>query len=438
MNGSQLDVRLPNLGEGADSGIVVNLLVKEGDTIQADQPVLEIENEKAVAAIPSSAAGVVAQIHVKPGDKVSVGQRLLSLAGSRVAKGAETARQEARAPEPAGTGQPASKAGAAAVAGETTTVEEEQSADGIEAVPGQPPAASPSIRRLAKQLGIELAKVRGSARGNRIVMNDLRLYVQRLEKLAARALTPSEEARKPARLPIDFAQWGPISIKPLSALRQVVSRRMSESWTRVPRVTQFDEADVTRLLALRQEHVAAYQQQGARLTLTGFILKAVANVLQRHPIFNSSLDEREENLVLKAYCHIGMAVNTDAGLIVPVIRDVDKKSLLELSRDLEELARKARDRKVTTDELKGGTFTISNQGGIGGAHFTPVINLPEVAILGLGRGAVKPVWRNDRVEPRTHLPLALAYDHRVIDGADAARFIVDLVTVLEQFDVSWL
>ncbi len=219
----------------------------------------------------------------------------------------------------------------------------------------------------------------------------------------------------------------------MSQLRKVISRRMVENWNAIPHVTQFDEADITSLLELRKKYVAAYEQKGARLTLTTFVLKAVVATLKKHPIFNSSLDEVSEEIVYKEYYHIGIAVDTEAGLIVPVIRDVDKKSMVELSKELEELAKKARDRKVTADELKGGTFTISNQGGIGGAHFTPIVNKPEVAILGLGKGALKPVVRNGQIEPRMMLPLGLSYDHRVIDGGAAARFTVDFLQALENF-----
>ena len=208
---------------------------------------------------------------------------------------------------------------------------------------------------------------------------------------------------------------------------------MAESWTTVPRVTQFDEADVTALMELRKKYAAAYEQKGVRLTLTSFALKVVAETLKKHPIFNASLDEVAQEIVFKEYYHIGIAVDTDAGLIVPVIRDADKQSLVELSRELEDLAGKARERKVSAEQLKGGTFTISNQGGIGGAHFTPIVNKPQVAILGLGRGALKAVVRDQQIEPRLMLPIGLSYDHRVIDGAAAARFTVDLVKAFETF-----
>jgi len=300
------------------------------------------------------------------------------------------------------------------------------------------PAAAPSLRKLARDLGLDLTKIRGSERGGRIVLEDIRAYIQRLQKLAAKPPTapaPSAAAPAPKAAPeqIDFSKWGPISKKPLSPLRQVIVRRMAENWNAVPRVTQFDEADITNVMALRKKYAAAYEQKGARLTLTSFALKVVADTLKKHPIFNSSLDEAAQEIVTKEYFHIGVAVDTEAGLIVPVLRDVDKKSMLDLSKELEELAKKARDRKVSAEELKGGTFTISNQGGIGGAHFTPIVNKPEVAILGLGRGAMKAVVRGDKIEPRMMLPLTVAYDHRVIDGGVAARFVVDLVAGFEGF-----
>lgn len=415
-----MDVKLPNLGEGADSGTVVALFVKEGDRIKADQPLLELESEKAVASIPSPAAGVVGRIFVKAGDKIGVGQRILVLAvEGEVAPAAPEPAKSVSAPATA-PGAPAQPASAA--------VAESFSPSGAE------PVASPSIRKLAAELGIDLTRVRGSERGGRITMDDLRAYIQRLQALATQPqAAPSQPASKPAAEPVDFSKWGPVSIHPMSLLRKVISRRMAENWNAIPHVTQFDEADVTGLLALRKQYAPAYEQQGARLTLTGFVLQAVAATLKKHPIFNTSLDEAAEAIVYKAYFHIGIAVDTEAGLIVPVIRDVDKKSLLELSKELEELARKARERKVTADELKGGTFTISNQGGIGGAHFTPIVNKPEVAILGLGRGAVKAVVKDGQVVPRTLLPLAISYDHRVIDGGSAARFTVDLVQALEGF-----
>jgi pyruvate dehydrogenase E2 component (dihydrolipoamide acetyltransferase) len=303
-------------------------------------------------------------------------------------------------------------------------------------IEGPAPAAAPSIRKLARDLGIDLTRVRGSASGGRILLEDVRAYIQKLQRLAAgprAAGAAAMSAPKPAPEQIDFSQWGSISKKPLSPLREVIARRMTESWTTTPRVTQFDEADVTAVMDLRKKYAAAYEQKGVRLTLTSFALKVVVDTLRKHSIFNASLDEMGQQIVLKEYYHIGVAVDTDAGLIVPVIRDADKKDLVELSRELEDLAGKARERKVSAEELKGGTFTISNQGGIGGGHFTPIVNKPQVAILGLGRGAMKAVVRANAVVPRLMLPIAISYDHRVIDGAAAARFTVDLVQAFENF-----
>jgi len=394
--------------------------------------VLELENEKAVATIPSTAAGTVTKIFVKSGDKISVGQRILSLTEGGAAPVAKPAK-----PAPTAKPKPAeSKPEEEPAAAEP----EEQPGEPAEpAQPGVAPAAAPSIRKLARDLGIDLTKIRGSERGGRIVLEDIRAYIQRLQKLAAKpqpaATAPAAApAAKPAPEQIDFSKWGTVSRKPLSPLRQVIARRMAENWNAIPRVTQFDEADITNVMALRKKYAPAYEEKGARLTLTSFALKVVVDTLKKHPIFNSSLDEAAQEIVTKEYFHIGVAVDTEAGLIVPVIRDVDKKSLLDLSKELDDLAKKARDRKVSAEELKGGTFTISNQGGIGGAHFTPIVNKPEVAILGLGRGGMKAVVRGDKIEPRMMLPLTVAYDHRVIDGGVAARFVVDLVAGFEGFD----
>lgn len=423
-----MDLKLPKLGEGADSGVVVNVFVKEGDTIAKDQAILELENEKAVASIPATDGGVIAKVYVKAGDKISAGQRILTLAGSAPAAAPVAAKRAAR---PAAPIEPESE----------SEVEETNEPVAQEETPAPvaAPVASPSLRRWARELGISLGKVRGSGPGGRIEIGDVRAYLQRLEKAASKskiipaATAPAASAKLSAEA-IDFSKWGPITKKALTPLRQVIARRMWENWNAIPHVTQFGDADFTRLNELRKQHAAAYEAKGAKLTLTPLVLKAVAATLRKHPIFNSSLDEAANEIVLKDYIHLGIAVDTEQGLIVPVIRDADKKSVLELAKELEILAQKARDRKISSDELKGGTFTISNQGAIGGAHFTPIVNKPEVAILGLGRGDMKPVVRNGKIEIRMMTPLGLSYDHRVIDGGSAARFIVDLVAALQEFD----
>lgn len=422
-----MDVKLPKLGEGAESGVVVSILVQSGDAVTEGQTLLELENEKAVAPIPSPAAGTVRTIHVKEGDRISVGSLLLSLDAGQETPRTPAAREPATRPSAAAPSPPES-------------VDSEEAVEVVEEVPRKneaPVAASPAIRRLARELGIDLQRVRGTERGGRIGRDDLRAYIERLQRIAfqRKEATPTSRglAPTPPAEPVDFGQWGPISRKPLSSLRRTIAQRMTDSWHATPRVTQFDEADLTALNDLRKRHADAYGAQGTRLTMTPLVLQAVVRTLQQHPLFNSSLDEAGQELVLKGYFHLGLAVDTDAGLIVPVIRDVDKKSILQLCQDVEALAAKARDRKVSLEELKGGTFTISNQGGIGGAHFTPIVNRPEVAILGLGRAALKPVVQQDAIVPRLMLPLALSYDHRVIDGGSAARFMVDLVKHLQEF-----
>ncbi len=430
-----MDVKLPRLGEGSESGVVVGILVKEGQVVTKGQTILELENEKAVAPIPAPVAGTVAKIRVKEGDRVAVGQVVLSL----VVVG-ETAAPSAPPPAPAPA--PVSTPVANTAAPETPASDSAASADDS-AEPAKsihPPAAAPSIRLLARQLGIDLTKVRGSENGGRIVLADLRAYIQRLEKLAtasksAKPAAPPAAAATPAPVveSIDFSKWGPVTKKPLSVLRKVISHRMTENWNTIPHVTQFDNADITALLELRKLHAAAYAAKGAHLTLTGFAIKAVVAALKLHPTFNASIDTATGEVVLKNYFHIGIAVDTDGGLLVPVIRNADQKSLFELSKELQDLATRARDRKIALEEMKGGTFTISNQGGIGGAHFTPIVNKPEVAILGLGRGAWQAVVREKKIEPRMLLPIGLSYDHRLIDGGTAARFTVDLVRAFETF-----
>jgi pyruvate dehydrogenase E2 component (dihydrolipoamide acetyltransferase) len=415
-----MDLKLPKLGEGADSGVVVSVFVKEGDTIANGQTIIELENEKAVAAIPATAAGVIASIHVKAGDKISVGQRILTLSGAVTAAAAASKPAKPAAPE------------AATEVEEIAELPDEGTPSAVAA-----PVASPSLRRIARELGIDLTMIRGRGPGGRIGMSDLRAYIAKLQSGAGRTKSAPVAPAAPA-LPkveqIDFSKWGPVTKKSITPLRQVIARRMWENWNAIPHVTQFDEADFSKLNELRKKYTAAYEAKGLKLTLTPLVLKAVAATLKKHPLFNSSLDQGANEIVFKEYVHLGIAVDTEAGLIVPVVRDVDKKGMLDLAKELEVLAQKARDRKVSSEDLKGGTFTISNQGAIGGAHFTPIVNKPEVAILGLGRGAMKPVVREGKIEAKMMTPLGLSYDHRVIDGGSAARFMVDLVAAMERFD----
>ncbi len=393
-----MEIRVPQLAEGADTGTVVNILVSEGDRIRKGQTILELENQKAVAPIPSPQAGAVSRIHVKVGDPVSVGQVLITLSEGE-GEALRRAGPERRSSFDYAQDERSRRA-----------QDERRGQLAPVSASGAPPPASPSIRKMAAQLGIDLTRVKGSEPGGRITVKDLQDYLKEIQKGAP-----------PPHRRIDFAQWGPVTRKPLTSLRKAIASGVTDSWRTIPHVTLFDEINIARILELKERYTPGYQAQGVSLTITGFFLKGVVSVLKIYPIFNSSLDEETEEIILKGYHHIGVAVDTKAGLIVPVLKDVDKKSLLVLSRELDQLAQRTRERKISLEELQGGTFTISNQGGIGGGHFTPIIRKPEVAILGVGRGK------------ENRAPVSLSYDHRVIDGADAARFMVALAKALESF-----
>lgn len=441
-----MEIRLPALAENVSSGVVVSILVSEGDRVEQDQEILELETDKAMAAVPAPEAGRISKIHVKEGDEVSAGQVIFTLspdhdgekpkeAEGRKEKEPKEKQRKAKAVEKQ---EEESREGKAVAAEEPDYEDDEERpiAEGEEAEgahdeaakAGFGPPASPSVRKLARQLGINLSRVRGSQRGGRIVPDDLRIYIERLQK-RAQGLEPE---KKSIQLP-DFAKWGYIRKEPMSRLRKTIGEAMSASWSTVPHVTQFGEADVTEIIASIKRYSPQYERKGARLTFTGIVLKALVPVLEKYLIFNSSLDVEAGEMVFKKYFHFGIAVDTEQGLIVPVLRDVDQKDLLTLSKELEELAEKTRQRKVSLEELQGATFTISNQGGIGGSHFTPIVHTPEVAILGLGRASLKPVAVDKKIEARMIVPLSLSYDHRAIDGADAARFIRDLIASLEGF-----
>lgn len=413
-----MDVTLPKLAEGADSGAVVHILVAEGDEVEVDQTLLELENEKAVAPIPSTGAGRVARIHVEVGQVVSVGQVLVTI------DAAGAGEPQASAPPPP---EPAAADGAGAPAPREPHIHRSES--------GAPPPASPTVRKIARELGIDLHRVKGSQRGGRIVMADVRGYVQGLQELAREPSTAAVGAPAPVSptLPPDMDKWGPGRREKMSPLRRTIAQRMTESWTTIPHVTQFDDADITDLMEIRKRYGAAYEKSGARLTLTSFAIRAVVSALDKYPAFKTGIDYRALEIVTRDYVHVGVAVDTEAGLIAPVIRDVDRKSLLDLSRELDELAERTRQRKLTADEMQGAAFTISNLGSIGGSYFTPIVNGPQVAVLGMGRGVHRPLVRDRKVVPRLVLPLALSYDHRVIDGADGARFLREIVRCLEDF-----
>lgn len=428
-----MNIKIPHVADGITSGTVVSLLVKVGDQVKKDQTVLELETDKAIAPVPATDAGTITAILVKEGDKVSIGQAVMTMSESGAAtKSAPNDPEPLQTPSPL----PAAVHGASAPAAAAATATYQSKS-------GFPPPASPTIRKMAIDLGIDLTRVPGSEAGGRIVLADLRNYILRLQQSAASVSSTqasgasSQAGPKPAQS-IDFSKWGTVTKKSPSNLRKKIGEKMAESWTTIPHVTQFDEADITDMMALRKKYNPAYEKDGGKLTVTVLLMKVVVDLLKKYPGFNTSLDEVTQELIEKNYYNLGIAVDTEQGLIVPVIRNVDQKNLLELSKELSVVAEKTRQRKVGVDDLQGGTFTISNLGSIGGTHFTPIVNKPEVAILGIGRGVLKPVTKDGKIESRLMLPLCLSYDHRVVDGGDGARFISGLVEGLEKFNEDYL
>jgi pyruvate dehydrogenase E2 component (dihydrolipoamide acetyltransferase) len=429
------EFRLPDLGEGLTEAEIVRVLVAEGDVVTEDQPVLLVETEKAQVELPSPFAGPVAGVHVAAGQRVKVGAVLLTFGAG--AGGGVSARSGAPVEASRRPRQSADPPTAAAPAGARAPA-----APGRAAATGLPPAATPATRRLARELGVDLARIRGSGPGGRILDGDVRGAAGPAAAPAARGPEPAAAAAEPGRpwaapgaerLPAlpDFAQWGPVEREPLRGVRRRSAEHLALAWAVIPHVIQHDEADVTALEALRRRHQAVAAAWGGDLTLTVLLVKAVAAVLQQHPRFNASFDHASGELVKKRYYHIGVAVDTPHGLLVPVLRDADRKRLRELAIELPALAARAREGKAALEDLRGGSFTVSNTGGLGGTGATPIINYPEVAILGVGRARERPVVRDGQVVARLVLPLSLAFDHRVIDGMEAARFSADLVRLLE-------
>ncbi len=443
---AQRDVVVPDIGEFEDVD-VIEVLVAPGDRVAAEQSLVTLESDKATMEIPSPFAGVVRELCVTVGDKVSEGSRLVVLDDAAAADAgapgppAKAAQTEAATPAPASPVTPPQPAPQPpAVAAPAPPVAEAGPAQMLSEAPPlvERPApnarkahASPSVRRLAGELGVDLSRVQGSGRKGRILKEDVQTYVK--QALAKGSQPPAPAGFAVPEMPdIDFSKWGEIEVQPLNKLRRVSARNLHRAWLTVPHVTQFDESDITELEAFRKEKQAEASQKGLKLTLLGFFLKACAVTLQDFPHFNSSLEKGGEALVIKKYFHIGVAVDTEQGLVVPVIRNVDQKGLFDLAGELAVMSQKARDRKLSPADLQGGTFSISSLGGIGGTNFTPIVNAPEVAILGVARSQLQPVWdaEQESFVPRLIVPLCLSYDHRVIDGADAARFTTRLKTVL--------
>lgn len=412
------DFKLPNLGEGITDGTVVNVLVKEGDTVSSKQNVLELETSKAVMDIESPYAGKVIKLSVKAGDKLPIGGLILTLdsnASAAAAPAAPKAPAAAPAPQQAPLSFQAPQAAPKAVApapAPTAPLAIPQ--------PGEKPAAaSPSVRRMSRELGVDLHRVAGTGPGGRISDEDVQNYVK---ALVTRVQSGQGMSSGPATAPTlpDFSKWGQVERKAMGGIKKATAEAMSRAWSLIPHVTQFDSADITELEAARKR----LTKEGPKVTMTVLAIKAVVAALKAYPQFNSSYDAKTQEVILKKYFHIGVAVDTENGLMVPVLRDCDKKSVQELATELDALATKAKARKVTLDELQGGSFTISNLGGIGGTGFTPIVNWPEVAILGIARGKQEFTFKEGTSGVfRLQLPVSLSYDHRVIDGADGARFL---------------
>jgi pyruvate dehydrogenase E2 component (dihydrolipoamide acetyltransferase) len=441
---SVAEFRLPELGENISQGDLVRLMIAPGAKVSEGQPVIELETDKAVVEVPSSVSGVVKEVHVKEGEKVKVGQVIFTLSG-----GAAVAPEK---PKPAPVEHVSGQHGArlafqAAIKAEGKTEEQALPPDQPFAPPPaftmpaqlgkvaghehrDPIPAAPSVRRLARELGVDIYEVKGTGPGGRISEDDVKSHTK---TLLVTAVSAAQVPRGPAepKLP-DFSKWGKVERVSMRGVRRKTAEHLREAWNTVPHVTQNDRADITELEQLRSKFAPKAEEAGGKMTVTAIALKICASALKIFPQFNASIDMTNEEIVYKQYINIGVAVDTERGLLVPVLRDVDKKNIVELATELTQASKKARDKKLAPEEMEGGTFTITNLGGIGGTGFSPIVNHPEVAILGLSRSRMEPEWINGKFEPRLILPLSLSYDHRLIDGADAARFLRWIAEAFEQ------
>ncbi len=436
---SQVEVKVPDIGDFKEVE-VIELLVKPGDTVQAEQSLITVESDKASMEIPSSASGVVKELKVKLGDKVAEGSLVLLLEVS------EAASAPAPAPAPAATAAPASAPAAPAAA--SSTIAPAASALPATALPataasanivtatesnGQKPHASPSVRKFARELGVDLARVSGSGAKGRILIEDVQGFVKGVMAGGAAAPAAAGGGAALGLLPwpsLDFSKFGETSLEPLSRIKKISGPNLHRNWVMIPHVTQFDQADITELEEFRKSANESLAKSGVKLTMLAFVIKASVAALKKFPAFNASLDAGGENLILKHFYNIGFAADTPNGLVVPVIKNADQKGLSQIAKEMGELSAQAREGKLKPADMQGATFTISSLGGIGGTSFTPIINAPEVAILGLSKSEIKPVWDGKTFAPRLMLPMSLSYDHRVIDGALGARFTVYLGDVL--------
>jgi pyruvate dehydrogenase E2 component (dihydrolipoamide acetyltransferase) len=417
-------VKVPDIGDFKDVA-VIEVLVQPGDTVTAEQSLITVESDKATMEIPSPAAGRIAELKLKVGDKVSEGSPILVLdAEGAAAVAAPSAPATAPGKSPA---EPAPSPDATLPPRPPVPLEPRDAT-------ASKPHASPSVRKFARELGVDLARVKGSGPKGRIVHADVQAFVKGALAAVPAAASGTRGGALPFNLPawpdVDFAKFGPVEVKPLTRLQKLSGPNLHRNWVSIPHVTQFDEADITELEAFRKSNTAETEKQGFKLTMLAFLVKACVTALRQHPNLNASLERGGENLILKKYYNIGVAVDTPDGLVVPVVRDADRKGVFDVARELGEISKLARDKKLKPGDMQGGTFSISSLGGIGGSAFTPIINAPEVAILGVSRSVLRPVWNGTAFAPRLMLPLSLSYDHRIIDGAAAARFTTYLASVL--------
>ena len=433
-SGGPVEIEVPDIGDFKEVE-VIEVMVAVGDTIKAEQSLITVESDKASMEIPASQGGVVKEVKVKVGDKVAKGSVVVVVEGSAPAAAAPAAKAEAA---PAKSEAPAAKAEAPAAPATPAAGSRPAPAAALEDAnlkPGQLPHASPSVRKFARELGVNLSKVKGTGPKDRITADDVRGFVkQALAAGPVAAAGGSADGAALGLLPwpkVDFTKFGPVEAKPLSRIKKISGANLHRNWVMIPHVTNNDEADITDLEALRVTLNKENEKSGIKVTMLAFLIKAVVAALKKFPEFNASLDG--DNLVLKQYYHIGFAADTPNGLVVPVIRDADKKGILQIAQEMTDLSKKAREGKISPADMQGGCFSISSLGGIGGTSFTPIINAPEVAILGVSRSSHKPVWDGKQFVPRLIVPLSLSYDHRVIDGAAAARFNAYLGALLADF-----
>ena len=421
-----VEVKVPDIGDFDDVEII-EVLVAVGDEVAEEDSLITVETDKATMEIPSSHSGTVKEIKVKVGDTISKDGLIAVLESSAAA--AVEVKEKARVPTPPIEPTAVEEAPKPAPAPVPAVEHKPSPTANIHPVSFKSVHASPAVRKFARELGVDLTKVSGTGRSARIIKEDVQSFVKQVMTTGGSSSSGSALGVEP--MPdIDFSQWGEIETKPLSKINKLTGKFLHRNWVTIPHVTQFDEADITSLEAFRKQSNKEYEKEGVKFTLLSFIMKAVAAGLKKYPRFNSSLDASGENLIMKNYFHIGIAVDTPDGLVVPVVRDVDKKSIIDISIELREVSVKAREKKLMPSDMQGGCMSISSLGGIGGTKFTPIVNAPEVAILGVSKADMKPVWNGSEFEPKLMCPLSLSYDHRVVDGADGARFITYISQLL--------